>query len=180
MSNSDFSDSDSSQDIDLEDKVTKNNNLRKVYQLQHDKDDLFKFKFMGLFENLPEVNLGNFNIDNMNCYLASHFVFADDINNINNTLLPDVNEGNTSFDILSLNLNKNGRLSQLKVGIEFTDNIDINNLNTGKTYIRYIDTDKNINEIIKKNLTYPGSNKILYYLVAELNNDKIHTYINDE
>lgn len=170
MSNSDFSDSDSSQDIDLEDRVTKNNNLRKVYQLQHDKDDLFKFKFMGLFENLPEVNLGNFNIDNMNCYLASHFIFADDINNRNNNL----------FDILSLNLNKNGRLSKLKVGIEFTDNIDINNLNTGKTYIRYIDTDKNINEIIKKNLTYPGSNKILYYLVAELNNDKIHTYINDE
>jgi hypothetical protein len=167
MSTSDFSDSDESNDIDLEEKITQNNRLKKVYQLQHDNDDLFKFKFMGLFENLPIVNLGDFNIEGVHYYLTSHFSFLENIDN------------NNMFDMINLNINKNGKLSYLTVGIEFTNKIDIDNLNRGMAYLRYVDNEKNINEVVKKNLIFPGSTKILYFLVRELKNDKIQSYINE-
>lgn len=168
--NSDFSDSDSSQDIDLEVQVNKNNKLLKVYQIQHDKDDNFKFTFMGFFENLPVVNLGDFNFENMYCNLTSHFISLDNINNLNNI-------DNNLFDIITLNININGKVTQLSVGIHFNNIIDIETLNTGSVYLRYVDKDKNINDIVKKNLMFPGSKNIIYFLVRELKNDKIQSYI---
>ena len=163
MSNSD---SDSSQDIDLESYVKKDN-LKRVYQLQHvqNSDNLFKFSFMGLFESLPVVNLGDFNIEGKYYFLTSHFVFEQDLNN------------NNMIDMLALNINNNGKLSKLVTGIEFNDSIDLDNPNQGAVYLRYIDDNRN--EIIKKNLTFPGSTKILYFLVRELKNDKIQSYINE-
>ena len=170
MSSSDFSDSDESNDIELEKHINKDNNYKKVYQLQHDKDELFKFRYMGLFEKLPVVNLGDFNIEGIHYFLTSHFVFLDDIN---------VSENNDMIDMITLNINKNGKLSYLSVGIEFNDKIDIENLNQGSVYLRYVSPEKNINEIVKKNLFFPGSTKIIYFLVRELKNDKIQSYINE-
>jgi len=162
MSNSD---SDSSQDIDLENYVKKDN-LKRVYQIQHvpNSDNLFNFTFMGLFETLPIVNLGDFNIDGKYYFLTSHFIFEEDLDN-------------NMIDIITLNITNNGKLSKLVTGIEFKDDIDLENPNNGLVYIRYIDDDRN--EIIKKNLTFPGSTKILYFLVSELKNDKIQSYINE-
>ena len=167
MASSDFSDSDESNDIDLEERITQNNKLQKVYQLQHDNDDKFKFKFMGLFENLPIVNLGDFNIEGVHYYLTSHFSFLENIDN------------SKMIDMINLNINRNGKLSYLSVGIEFSNKIDIDNLNQGMAYLRYVDNEKNINEVVKKNLIFPGSTKILYFLVRELKNDKIQSYINE-
>jgi len=162
---SESSDSDSSQDIDLEVQVNKNKKLIKVYQIQYDSDDNFKFTFMGFFENIPIVNLGDFNFENMQCYLTSHFVNIDDLKH------------NKLFDIITLHININGKITQLSVGIEFNNNIDIEKLNTGSVYLRYVDKEKNINDIVKKNLMFPGSKNILYFLVRELKNDKIQSYI---
>ena len=167
MSNSD---SDSSQDINLESYVRKDNPGKRVYQLQHipNSDNMFKFTFMGLFETLPVVNLGDFNIEGKYYFLTSHFVFEEELtNNLNNNMI----------DMLALNINNNGKLSKLVTGIEFNDNIDLDNPNQGAVYLRYIDDNRN--EIIKKNLTFPGSTKILYFLVRELKNDKIQSYINE-
>ena len=163
MSNSD---SDSSQDIDLESYVKKDN-LKRVYQLQHvqNSDNLFKFSFMGLFESLPVVNLGDFNIEGKYYFLTSHFIFEEDL--INNNMI----------DMITVNINNNGKLSKLVTGIEFNNDIDLENPNPGSVYLRYIDDNRD--EIIKKNLTFPGSTKILYFLVRELKNDKIQSYINE-
>ena len=163
MSNSD---SDSSQDIDLESYVKKDN-LKRVYQLQHvqNSDNLFKFSFMGLFESLPVVNLGDFNIEGKYYFLTSHFIFEEDL--INNNMI----------DMITVNINNNGKLSKLVTGIEFNNDIDLENPNPGSVYLRYIDDNRD--EIIKKNLIFPGSTKILYFLVRELNNDKIQSYINE-
>ena len=79
--------------------------------------------------------------------------------------------------MITLNINNNGKLSKLVIGIEFKDSIDLDNSNTGSVYIKYIDDKRT--EIVKKNLTFPGSTKILYFLVRELKNDKIQSYINE-
>jgi len=155
--------SDSEDDLDIENYLPPN--VKKVYQLQHDKDDLFKFTFMGMFETLPLVKLGDFNHNDLFCYLTSHFVFEDIVNKNN-------------IDMITLNITKDDRIMELIIGIEFKDSIDLEELNKGEVYIKFVDKEKNIDEIIKKNLIFPGSTKILYFLVAELKNDKVSAYIN--
>ena len=158
--------SDSDSDIDLNDYINSNRNLKEVYQLQHDKDDLFKFKFMGLFETIPIVHLGDFNKDDIYYNLTSHFLFKEDLEK-------------DKLDIIRLNITKNGKLSYLSLGIHIPDGCTVDGLNKGSCYLRYVDEERNINDIIKENLIYPGSTKILYFIVAELKNTKIQSYINE-
>jgi len=158
-------DSSSDSDIDLNEYVNSNKNFKKVYQLQHDKDDLFKFKFMGMFEKLPVVHLGDFNNNDVYYNLTSHFLFEEDLEK-------------DKLDIIRLNITKNGKITYLTLGIDVPDGWSIDGLNKGSCYLKYIDEEKNINDIVKQNLIYPGSTKILYFIVAELKNTKIQAYIN--
>ena len=75
-----MSDSDSDTDIDLEDYLQNTQNLKKAYQIQHLSDNKFNFKYMGMFETLPSVPLGDFKMDeDTHCYLSSNFVFEDEL-----------------------------------------------------------------------------------------------------
>lgn len=159
---------DLSLDINLEDYVKNNLNLKKAYQIQYLKDNMFKFVYMGMFENLPSVNLGDFKVDdNTHCYLTSNFVFEEEVNTHN------------MFQQITLRVNKNNSFFKLSVGIEFEKTINLDEENEGKTFIMLIDEQKGVAEIVKKKMIYPGSTKIIYFLVSELKNDKIKTYINE-
>jgi hypothetical protein len=45
-------------------------------------------------------------------------------------------------------------------------------------YIELVDKEKGYREVIKKGLIFPGSTKIVYFLIRELSNEKISSYIN--
>ncbi len=163
------SDSGSDSDLNLEDYVTNNQNLKKAYQLQHVSENKFKFKYMGMFENLPSVPLGDFKMDDTaHCYLTSNFVFEEELST------------HKMFPQITLMINKNNNFFKLSMGVEFEQDIKIEEENTGSVFILFSDEQKGIAEIVKKKLIYPGSNKIIYFLVNELRNDKIKAYINGE
>jgi hypothetical protein len=160
--------SDSDSDIDLENYVSNNLNMKKVYQLQYTIDNKFKFVFMGLFETLPSVPLGDFKADDdAYCYITSNFVFEEELKT--HKMIPQI----------TLIINKNNHFFKLSMGIEFENDINIEGENIGSTFIMFTDEQKGVAEIVKKKLIYPGSAKIIYFLVNELKNDKIKTYINE-
>ena len=164
-----MSDSDSDIDIDLEDYIQNTQNLKKAYQVQHISDNKFKFQYMGMFENLPSVPLGDFKADeDVHCYLTSNFVFEDEL------------KTHKMFPQITLMINKNDKFFKLSMGIEIEKDIQIEEENIGSAFIMFTDEQKGVAEIVKKKLIYPGSTKIIYFLVNELRNDKIKAYINGE
>jgi hypothetical protein len=164
-----MSDSDSDSDLNLEDYVKNNQNLKKAYQLQHVSENKFKFKYMGMFETLPSVSLGDFKMDDdTHCYLTSNFVFEEELST------------HKMFPQITLMVNKNNNFFKLSMGVEFEQDIKLEEENIGSVFIMFSDEQKGVAEIVKKKLIYPGSNKIIYFLVNELRNDKIKAYINGE
>jgi len=167
------SDSDSDEDIFLDtvNTVDKSINDKETkipgdnyYQLQHKSDDIFTFKYMGSYENEPVVSLGNFNSEGKSFYLESNFV-----NTKTNGLYP----------MMSIYINDSGRLIKVTTGIELIlDKIEVDKEYRGKSYIELIDDEKGYREVIKKGLIFPGSTKIVYFLIKELSNEKIVDYIN--
>ena len=145
------------------------------YQIQHKSDDIFTFKSMGCFDHEPSVSLGNFNSEGKSFYLESNFIRKDngEIIETNKNLYP----------IMSVYINDNGRMIKITTGIELKVNstdIEVDKEYTGLAYIELVDQEKNYREIIKKGLIFPGSTKIVYFLIKELSNEKIVSYINGE
>ena len=164
------SDSDSGDDINLEDLET--NRLvdletNKYYQIQHKSDDRFVFKYMGTYHDEPRISLGNFNADGKAFYLESNFV-------------SEVNLETNKYPVMSVYVNDNGRLIKVQTGIEITDDVKMDSEleYKGTSYIELIDEEKNYREVIKRDLIFPGSTKIVYFLIRELSNEKIIGYIN--
>ena len=186
------SDSDPDDDIFLDDKVKVNGETTgdkvngetndkvnggttgiKFYQLQHKADDKFIFKFTGYYDHEPVVNLGNFNSEGKSFYLESNFV-KDGVNETNET--NKTNETNL-YPMMSIYIYDNGRLIKVVTGIELNiDSIEVDKEYAGTSYIELVDGDHR--EIIKKGLIFPGSTKIVYFLIRELSNEKIADYIN--
>ena len=82
---------------------------------------------------------------------------------------------------MSVYINNNGRLIRVITGIELKVNpVDIENDKDyrGLAYIELVDKEKGYREVIKKGLIFPGSTKIVYFLIRELSNEKISSYIN--
>ena len=160
---------DSDSDIDITSYVDAQEHLKqKVYQIQHQLDNIYKFKFMGFFDILPSVELGNFAYDTeTHCYITSNFIFESDLKEV---LL---------HNMITVNILKNGNLSQLVMGIEFDSAINLDGDNIGSVFIAYINEEKEQREILKKKLIYPGSTKLVFFVLSELRNEKIKTYIRD-
>lgn len=170
------SDSDPDDDIFLDDKSNDVNgeingeiNREKFYQLQHKADEIFTFKFMGYYNDEPVITLGNFNSEGKSFYLESNFIKDEIINKtINKTNL---------YPIMSVYVYDNGKLIKVVTGIELNiDSIEVDKEYTGKAYIELVDGD--YREIIKRGLIFPGSTKIVYFLIRELSNENIADYIN--
>lgn len=164
-----MADSDSDSDIDITSYVDAlEHSKQKVYQIQHQSDNIYRFKFMGFFDILPSVELGNFAYDTeTHCYLTSNFIFESDLKEV---LL---------HNMITVNILKNGNLSQLVMGIEFDSAINLDGDNIGSVFIAYINEEKEQREILKKKLIYPGSTKLVFFVLSELRNEKIKTYIRD-
>jgi hypothetical protein len=160
---------DSDSDIDITSYVDAQEHLKqKVYQIQHQTDNIYRFKFMGFFDILPSVELGNFAYDTeTHCYITSNFIFESDLKEV---LL---------HNMITVNILKNGNLSQLVMGIEFDSAIILDGDNIGSVFIAYINEEKDQREILKKKLIYPGSTKLVFFVLSELRNEKIKTYIRD-
>ena len=172
------SDSDSDSDIFLDTnsdyKVNNEENGDDYYQLQHKSDDIFTFKYFGSYKNEPVVSLGNFNSEGKSFYLESNF-----IKKVINGVSRETNVETNLYPMLSVYINDSGRLIKVVTGIELNvDVIDINKEYTGKSYIELVDESKGYREVIKKGLIFPGSTKIVYFLIKELSNEKILDYIN--
>ena len=164
MSDSDFSSDD--ENINVDSFVDASNNKHKVYQIQNVKDNTFKFVFMGLFDTVPNVSLGDFKItDDIHAYLYSNFVTEEDIRE------------NTFLSMITMMIHKDGKLMNVCLGIDFDNPINLEQECIGSCFIAFIDENRNIGEILKKKLPYPGSDKIIYFLVNELKNEKIRDYI---
>jgi hypothetical protein len=170
---SDFEDSDS--DIFLDDCITTDNdnvNLKKTYQIQHISDNKFKFKYMGMFERTPIVPLGDFKFDDeKHCYLSNNFVTQEDI------------EKTLFLPMITLMMQKQSKFMNLCMGIEFDSEIKLEDIEdgefTGSVFLAFLDDERNIAEILKKKLIFPGSTKLIYFLVGELRMDKIKKLINE-
>jgi len=168
---SDFEDSDS--DIFLDDYITNDNpNLKKTYQIQHISDNIFKLKYMGMFETTPVVPLGDFKFDDkIHCYLTNNFVTQEDI------------EKTVFLPMITLMIQKESKFMNLCMGIEFEKEINIEEIEngefTGTVFIAFLDDKRNIAELLKKKLIFPGSTKLIYFLVGELKSDKIKKLINE-
>ena len=160
---------DSDSDIDITSYVDAQEHMKqKVYQIQHQLDNIYRFKFMGFFDILPSVELGNFAYDTeTHCYITSNFIFESDLKEV---LL---------HNMITVNILKNGNLSQLVMGIEFDSAINLDGDNIGSVFIAYINEEKEQREILKKKLIYPGSTKLVFFVLSELRNEKIKTYIRD-
>lgn len=189
------SDSDSDDDIFLDflDGVN-GDNIEKdgtnFYQIQHKSDDIFTFKSMGCFEHEPVVSLGNFNAEGKSFYLESNFIRKDnnyvqvngETERVNGETERVNGETNKNlYPMMSVYINDNGRMIKITTGIELKVNstdIEVDKEYTGLAYIELVDQEKNYREIIKKGLIFPGSTKIVYFLIKELSNEKIVSYIN--
>lgn len=172
-------DSDSDDDIFLDGETNGVNGETNFYQLQHKSDNIFTFKSMGCFDHEPVVSLGNFNSEGKSFYLESNFIKK--VNVETNGVNVDTNKN--LYPIMSVYINDNGKMIKITTGIELnvkSSDIEENIEYTGLAYIELNDQEMNYREIIKKGLIFPGSTKIVYFLIKELSNEKIVSYINGE
>jgi hypothetical protein len=158
------SDLDSDSDFDNSDDYI-SSDMKKVYQLQFVKDDLYKLTHIGVFKSVPSIDLHQFEhkIDNItfSCFLSSNFTeFKDEYQN--NPVL---------FDVITMDIiNANGKMYKLSLSVEI-EKVNLDNENKGNLMVWYECEDKRFP--IKSNLTHPGNEKLPYYIIEELKNDKI-------
>ena len=165
--NSDMSDI-SDDDMNIEDYLINNNKLKKLYQVQYI-NNKYKFVNMGLHEKEPIVEIYNFEFENTKHYINSRFIFEEDI------------KDNNLFDMIAIDSIVNGEIYSLVLSacpkdedVDCYDNIKEGNIEFEGLLCIYIHEHKtNKKSMLKRNLTYPSNEKLIYYLIAELKNDKV-------
>lgn len=156
------SDSDSDSNDDFENTNSYLKNKKKIYQVQFIKDDMYQLKWVGMFDNIPSVPLHNFDKDDYSCYISSNFTdFEEEHKN-----------GVCLFDLITLDIiKKNGEHYKLILSVELTD-VKLEGENKGNLMIWLEKDGKRVP--LKSNLTHPGNEKVQYYLIAEIKNEKIN------
>ncbi len=138
----------------------------KTYQVQFVKDEYYKFGLIGLFKELPTIELTHFEYDGGYCSV--------------NTIFTHVKEesGLCLFDMITMTVvRKDGKIFKLILSVEI-DNPKVDQDNKGNLMIWFEYNNKRAP--LKTALTHPGNEKIPYYLVNELKNEKINKLIEDE
>lgn len=139
---------------------------KKIYQVQFIKDDLYQLKWVGLFDSIPSVPIHNFDKEDYACYISSNFT---DFENFHT-------EGVCLFDLLTLDIiKKDGEHYKLILSVEITD-VKLEEENKGNLMIWFEKSGKRVP--LKTNLVHPGNEKVQYYLIAEIKNEKIHDLLN--
>lgn len=139
---------------------------KKIYQVQFIKDDLYQLKWVGLFNNIPSVPIHNFDKEDYSCYISSNFT---DFENFHT-------EGVCLFDLLTLDIiKKDGEHYKLILSVEITD-VKLEEENKGNLMIWFEKSGKRVP--LKTNLVHPGNEKVQYYLISEIKNEKIYELLN--
>jgi len=135
---------------------------KKIYQVQFIKDDLYNLKWVGLFNNIPSVPIHNFDKEDYSCYISSNFTDFDNSHT----------QGTCLFDLLTLDIiKKDGIHFKLILSVEIT-NLNLDKENKGNLMIWFEKSGKRVP--LKTNLVHPGNEKVQYYLIAEIKNEKIN------
>ncbi len=177
------SDLSSDEDFDTTDEYIKDK--KKIYQIQFDKDDLYKIKWVGYSDTLPTISLTNFSHEDNSCFIESNFSHIDE-SHLSGTCLFDLitmnviqkdgrelSEDNSERNNASLT-HSFGREYKIILSVEITD-LKLDKENKGNLMIWFEKSGKRCP--LKTNLTHPGNEKVPYYIVAELKNEKIKDLI---
>jgi hypothetical protein len=160
---SDLSDSDN----DFEDMSQFTNDRFKVYQVQFVKDEQYKFTLVGFFKDLPSVELTKFDHEEYYCNISSNFTTVEESNK----------EGLCLYDMITMNvLKKDGKTFKLILAVEI-ENPNINTENKGNLMIWF--EYKGKRAPLKTGLSHPGNEKLPYYIINELKNDKINKLLEE-
>ena len=156
-------DSDSGDDMDITEEMVKtNSNLKKIYQIQHVKDNLYRFKWVGVSDSIPTVPIDNFTTDDYTCYITNNFT-ADVTNN-------------AVYDLLDFKIIKsNGDIIVINLSVRFGE-INIDSENTGSLMLLMKNGDED-RVALKDNLKFPGNDKLICYVIREFGSEKIQQVI---
>ena len=153
---------DSSSDSDFEstdDYLT--TDTKKIYQIQYVSEDKYFVRLVGLFKITPSIEIYKFDHDGYSCYITSNFFELNDAHK----------SGTCLFDMITMDVIKqDGVTFKLRLCVEI-ENPKPDDENKGNLMIWFQSDTKEVP--LKTNLSHPGNDKVPYYLIAELKNDKI-------
>ncbi len=147
----------------------------KFYQVQFVSGDNYKFSCVGYLKKDEKfsVELTKFNHEDFYCAISSNFFnFVDSTGN--NITLKD-GDNLYLFDMITMDvLCKNGKNFKIILSVEIKDpNFDNENKGNLMIWVNY--EDKHIP--LKTGLTHPGNDRLPYYIIGELKNEKINEII---
>jgi hypothetical protein len=152
--------SDSDSDFESTDKYV-SEDVKHIYQAQYVSADMYKLNLVGLFKTIPSVEIYKFEHEENSCYISSNFFE-----------LNKSKDGTYLFDMLTMDVIRNDGITfKLRLCIE-VENPNPEKENKGNLMIWFQSDTKELP--LKTNLTHPGNEKIPYYLIAELKNEKLN------
>jgi hypothetical protein len=159
------SDMDSDDDMNITEEMVKTNpNVKKIYQIQHVKDNQYRFKWVGVSDSIPTVPIDNFSTDKYTCYITNNF--TSDITN------------NALYDLIDFNIVKNnGDMITINLSVRFGE-INIDGDNEGILMLLMKEGNKD-RSVLKANLKFPGNDKLICYVIREFGSEKIQDAINN-
>lgn len=147
----------------------------KFYQVQFISDDTYKFTCVGFFkkDNNINIELTKFEYDDLYCVISSNIInLSTHENNIQNT-----KDNMYLFDMITMDvLKKDGKNFKIVLSIEMKDP-DFDKENKGNLMLWVHYEDRQIP--LKTGLSHPGNERLPYYIVAELKNEKINEILNN-
>jgi len=182
---SDKNNSDNSSDLSDDDFDNVENLIdhSKFYQVQFVSDDTYKFTCVGFFKKDHNINIEitKFEHNDLYCVISSNIINLSnhDVNSCacENTI-QNTKDNMYLFDMITLDvLKKDGKNFKIVLSVEMKDP-DFEKENKGNLMIWVHYNNKQIP--LKTGLTHPGNERLVYYIVAELKNEKINEILNNE
>ncbi len=163
------SSSDLSSDSDFEDVESCLTDKVATYQIQYVSDEMYKFSLVGYFKKDSDpvnVELTTFDHEDYYCSIYSNF------NKIEQKVLE---EGTYLYDIITMNvLKKDGVAYKVILSVEM-ENPNLHKENKGNLMIWFETNHNGFKRVpLKTGLTHPGNERLPYYIINELKNDKIN------
>jgi hypothetical protein len=163
---SDISDSSDSDFEDVENCIT---DKVATYQIQYVSDEMYKFSLVGYFKKDSDtinIELTTFDHESYYCSIFNTF------NKIPEKVLAD---GTYLFDLITMNvLKKDGIAYKVILSVEI-ENPNLTIENKGNLMIWFETNHNGFKRVpLKTGLTHPGNERLPYYIINELKNDKIN------
>jgi len=167
--------SDLSSDSDFEDIDTCFIDKAATYQIQYIENEMYKFSLVGYFKKDSEpVNVELTSFDNEDYY----FTIVSNFSKIEEKVL---SEGTHLYDLITMNvLKKDGVSYKIILCVEM-ENPNLQKENKGNLMIWFETQHNGFKRIpLKTGLTHPGNERLPYYIINELKNDKINEILTKE